>query len=106
MHRWTRLNFQTVSNEGERTHICSFIYPALKINNKRIIIHNSEELKEFLKENPTVPHDRSNHFDNCDSKNPRNIWEQDLQAMLEDLFNEEEPADIKEIKVQKYKAAR
>ena len=69
-----------ISNYGEPTHIQSFIYPALEINNKQII-HKREELEEFLKETPTVPHDRSNLFNNCDPKNPRKISKQDLQAM-------------------------
>ena len=63
-HGWKRLNCRAVFNKEEFTTICSFISPAIKINNKRVIIHNREELEKFLKENQTVPHDKNNLFDN------------------------------------------
>ena len=105
-HGWTRLTCQAVHNDEQFAQSHSFIYPLLKINNKRPVIHNREEVEEFLTKNLTVPHDRQNLLDNCDSKNLEKISQDYLVAMYEDMFDMEEPFDLKETRIQKYKVTR
>ena len=77
-HEWIRITYKAVHNDKKIAQSHSFI------NDTQPVIENREELEDFLKRNPTVPHDRQTLFDNCDSKNPKIIPRDDLVAMYED----------------------